>query len=150
MHFGLRATSTRSRATRPEGGGSTSNTRVEGLWGQLISHVTEQWILFSALEAAGWFREDLFTPILQEAINGASQDDTDEKSWPLYQAVKYGQVGVIDTLVALGASVEPRDFSGQYKLLLKEGAEHELAELAASHNNHPKVAQLLCRHRERR
>jgi hypothetical protein len=66
-------------------GKSTSNTRVEGLWGRLISHVTEQWIpFFSALEAAGWFHEDLtgdqvilvfiFMSILQDAISDQVED----------------------------------------------------------------------------
>jgi hypothetical protein len=66
-------------------GKSTGNTRVGGLWGQLISHITEQWIFFfSALEAAGWFREDLtgdqvilvfiFMPILQDANSDWVED----------------------------------------------------------------------------
>jgi hypothetical protein len=41
-------------------GKSTGNTRIEGLWCLMIGRTTEQWILFfSALEADGWFREDL-------------------------------------------------------------------------------------------
>ena len=41
-------------------GKSTNNIRIERLWYQIISSITEQWILFfSALEADGWFREDL-------------------------------------------------------------------------------------------
>jgi hypothetical protein len=66
-------------------GKSTGNTRIEGLWYQMISRTTEQWILFfSALEADGWFREDLisdqvilvfiFMPILQDVIGDWVED----------------------------------------------------------------------------
>jgi hypothetical protein len=66
-------------------GKSTGNTRIEGLWRQMIGRTTEQWILFfSALEVDGWFREDLasdqiilvfiFMPILQDVINDWVED----------------------------------------------------------------------------
>jgi len=66
-------------------GKSTGNTRIESLWYQMISRTTEQWILFfSALEADGWFREDLasdqvilvfiFMPILQDVISDWVED----------------------------------------------------------------------------
>jgi hypothetical protein len=66
-------------------GKSTGNTRIEGLWYQMISRVIEQWILFfSALEADDWFREDLpsdqvillfiFMPILRDVIGDWVED----------------------------------------------------------------------------
>jgi len=66
-------------------GKSTGNTKVEGLWNQMINGITEQWILFfSALEKATWFREDLpcdqvilifiFMPILQDEIGDWVED----------------------------------------------------------------------------
>ena len=66
-------------------GKSTGNTRIEALWCQMIGRVIEQWILFfSALEADGWFRENLasdqvilvfiFMPILQDVISDWVED----------------------------------------------------------------------------
>ena len=42
-------------------GKSTSNVKIEGLWGQLIVGQTEQWMLYfpRKLEAEGWWRDDL-------------------------------------------------------------------------------------------
>jgi hypothetical protein len=50
----------------------------------MIGRTTEQWILFSALETDGWFREDLtsdqvilvfiFMPILQDIISDWVED----------------------------------------------------------------------------